>query len=508
MCTMWNKYQCRKPIQERKISIIAEDARHSNSSWLRPLLILGLLQVVSFAVFIPHVGFYGDDWQWLEVAARAPGYLARFRLFASEYPLGRISQVLYFPLAFQIAGFHTWPYQIVLSLVNLGETMLLFLFLRALLGNSSLALVSASLALLYPGRLPVHIWANDTPQPVSQILLMGSLVMHERWTRTRRSLNLAVGQLLYLGSILWYESTVFMPLLLAIGLLFRYRNQGETFTRAARRTVAEMSFYILPLVAALWWQWFGAVRLFHTVSNPKSTLMHPSVGHFLLVYKAALKCMSIKVFAISFRAFRRLAQPALWRWFFGFFTWPWFLLYAIFVPVATWLVHDAYRDEPEERTWRMAAGLVAGGFIASYLPFAVSSGYAPPIYGLDSRVNGTGAWTFGLLWAGILFRLTQKHPRARAVTIALLIGISTWTNWVAAGDWAASSKLQRKIIGHFAEKARAWPAHSDMRIRGVPRKVGDVGEGPVFNDHWSFGPALRIATGRTDFEANLLFPEE
>lgn len=479
-----------------------------DSGWLRPLLILGLLQAVSFAVFIPYVGFYGDDWQWLEFAARAPGFLARFQFFAGEFPLARISQVLYFPLAFQIAGFHAWPYQLILALVNLGESMLLFVLLRALLGSSSLALLSASLSLLYPGRIPVHIWANDTPQPVAQLFLLGSLVLHERWTRTRRLSNLAAGQLLYLGSVLWYESTIFMPLLLAIGLLIRYRSQGETLPRAARRAALEMSIYVVPLALAMWWQWFGAAWLFHTRSNAKSTVLHPSVGNFLLVYKAALKCMSIKAFAICFRAFRRLAEPSLWRWFFDFFTWPWLVLYAIFVPVATRLVHDACRDEPEERAWTMAAGLAAGGFIASYLPFAVSSGYAPPVYGLDSRVNGTGAWIFGLLWGAVLLRLTCRRPRARAAAIALLIGVSTWTNWTAAGDWVAASELQGKVLAHFAKKAAEWPAGSNMRIRGIPRKLGDVGEGPVFNDHWSFGPALRLAAGRTDFNADLIFPEE
>lgn len=481
---------------------------HSDNAWLRPLLVLSLLQAVSFSVFIPYVGFYGDDWQWLEFAARAPGFLARFRFFAVEFPLARISQVLYFPLAFQIAGFHAWPYQLFLSLVNLGESMLLFLFLRAILGSSSLALLSASISLLYPGRIPVHIWANDTPQPVAQILMLGSLLLHEKWTRTRRSASLAAGQLLYLGSVLWYESTVFLPLLLAIGLLIRYRNQGDSLPRAARRTVADMSVYIPTLALAMWWQWFGASWLFHTRSNAKSTVLHPSIGNFLLVYKAAAKCMSIKAFAICFRAFRRLVQPSLWNWFFAFFTWPWFLLYAAFIPIASRLLHDACPDEPEERTWMMAAALVAGGYIVSYLPFAVSSGYAPSIYGLDSRVNGTGAWIFGLLWAATLFRLTRKRPRVRALAIAMMIGVSTWTNWTAAGDWVASSRLQTKIITHFAEKSRAWPAGSNIRIRGVPRKVGDVGEGPVFNDHWSFGPAIRIAAGRGDFNAGLVFPEE
>ncbi|MBI3564642.1 MAG: hypothetical protein HY079_05545 [Elusimicrobia bacterium] len=470
---------------------------------LRPFLALALLQAVAFAVFVPRLGFHSDDWQWLEFAARADGLLDRVRIFAAEYPLGRISQVLYYPLAFSVAGTTPWPYHLFLALTGLAESWLLFLLFEALLEDSGLALVAAATALLYPGRAPVHIWINDTPQPVAQVLLLASLLLHERWTRTRRARDLAFGQLLYLGSVLWYESTMFLPLLLAGGLFVRYRARGESFARAARRTTAEMAVFALPLAAGLWWQWAGAARFFHTLGNPKAGMLRPTPGHFLLVYASAARCMTNKAALICVHALRRLLRPGLSPWFFTVVSWPWLLLGAAFVPAATLTLKDSWSAEPAGKSRRAAAVLFAAGFVAAYLPFAVSNGYAPPIFGVDSRVNGAGAWACGLLWSGALFAATRGRPRTRTAAFALLIAVLTWTDWCAAGDWIAAYDLERKVIAHHAAQSRAWPPGAKRLLSGVPRKLGDVGEGPVFNDHWSLGPALRLTTGRRDLDADI-----
>src|SRR6185436_8808040 len=77
-----------------------------------------------------------------------------------------------------------------------------------------LAAAAACLALAYPVRLTTHLWYANSPQQLAILLLLASLLCHERWMRERGPILLAGSLAAYATSVLAYESTAFMPVLL------------------------------------------------------------------------------------------------------------------------------------------------------------------------------------------------------------------------------------------------------------------------------------------------------
>jgi hypothetical protein len=466
------------------------ESRHETR---RAVLLLCLLQAVSFTIFAFRIGFYSDDWNNLELALNSSGYWNAVRAFATKGSfIGfRLCQVLYFPLIFRIGGLHPAFYQFLLSSFNAAEAVLLFIFLKEILERPGLAFVATALAVIYPGRVPVHIWSTNSLQALTHVLLLASLVFHARWVKNKHTSNLLAGQFFYLWSLLCYESCAFMPLFLAGGLWAKHRDNGEGSLRALRLALTDLLPYTPSFLAGLGWQWFGVQRFFHG-ENPKASLLHPTFRHALEVYGLGLGCLTYSMAFVCGQAAKRML---------GMVTGTVLILWSFCVYAAYGLIDQEPHGPVTRRTMRVATGLALGGFLGAYLPYALSSGYPPKCLGMLSRVNGAGAWSFGLAWAMALFWSASRGARLRRALLALVVGACTWTNWAIMQDWAAAWRLERQILAAQSRQAGSWPAHARITLKDATWRAGSA---PVFAENWSFGPALRLYSGRQDITADVI----
>lgn len=156
-------------------------------------------------------------------------------------------------------------------------------------------------------------------------------------------------------------------------------------------------------------------------------------------------------------------------------------------------------DGAERPVWTLAA-LLGAGFVAAYLPFALSGAYPPQVVGVMSRTNGTGALFAGLFLAAALElgagprRGGRAWPRrARRWAAGLFVGACVWTDWYITLTWIDAGKTQNAILAKAAAKVAAAPDARLVVLRNAPAQESGV---EVFSEHWGWASALRIVTRR------------
>ena len=458
--------------------------------WRSPYALLIFIQLFSFGIFLPYLGFYHDDWGLLEPFHQSGRFwgVIRFCATCGSYAY-RPVEIIQYPIFFAIGWFHPWVHQMMLLTLQTVETLLLFALLERLLESRGLALAAAAIAVIYPNREIYHIWFSNSPQTVAQMLAAASLLAHLRWIGKRTNTRLIAGQILYLLSILTYESCAFMPLLLAGGLLARRMAEGSTPKDAAARTVREFMPCAATLIIALSWQWFG-VRIFTHSTNQKADLIAFSFRHLFKAYGAGFECITNRVIHACAMGLREaiLRLPP----------WLWIFWVACTVAAVAWM--DSLRDDPSPRSLKTALGAIIGGFLGSYAPYALSGSYMPTMYGVLSRTNGTGAWIGGLLLAAGAAALRGRSRRAQAILLSIVVGAFTWTNWAFTQQWAHSWVMQRDILRKVSAHVIGRPGPAVILLSGAPSRFGQA---VVFNAHYDFDAALRLTTGRSDLSGNI-----
>lgn len=435
-----------------------------------------LVELVSFGIFSSQIGFYHDDWSFLELASQGGDFWGIVKAFndTQHFPT-RPVEIIQFPLFLVLGKFNPLIYQILQLSLETAQGFLFYLLLNRMTGSRQLALAAAALALMCPNRSATHFWFSNSPQAVSLVLVLASLLAQLNWLESRKRLWLVLAQAAYLLSVLSYESTAFFPLMLAGGLFFR-----------ARSSILRLWPYAVSLVIVVLWQKIG-VSFFLGISNPKSIGM--SAEHFLKAFGAGFECVSNRIFHICWKS----APEALRQ--FGFKHA--FLGSAFTVFLAAKLSKDA--QPLSSHSFRTALGIAAAGFVGAYAPYALSSDYMPQIYGVMSRTNAGGAFVAGLFFATGIFAL--RRPLARRALFTLVIGAFTWTNWASAAQWAGAWSLQKDILAQAGPLAAKLPAQATVLLTGAPSFVGHA---IAFDASWDFAPALRLTTKRQDLSGNVV----
>lgn len=463
------------------------------SGHFQPSWILGFGLFISFRLFFLGTGLYHDDWVLLDHTLSGGSYWGAVEVFASKGILRRPLQPLVYPLLYFLAGAAPAAGQLLIFALEMLEGLLLYRLVSRLTGRPPLALLAAGLAMLFPNRAVMHVWVSNAFQPLAHIGLLASLLAHLNWIESRRVLWLAASLTSYLLSLLCYESTAFLPLILSGALWARKRLAGEPFFDALRQSLASITPYLAPLALALWWQHRGML-LVYPAGGIKQ--LSPSLLHFAKAYAAGFHCLTTGVLHAAARTL-----PAVWREF------PWFLKLALLAAVpALWIpFRRALQGAPPAAKLPLL-GAAAGCYLGAYAPFALSGTYTPQFSGLMSRTNGAGAWAGGMLLAASLASLMRRqeegrgHPAAQ-VLLAALLCLFTWTNWQFSREWAGSWDLQRDIIMRAAPQARNLPASATVLLAGAPRHRGSA---VVFDASWDFPYALRFATKRDDLTGNVV----
>ncbi len=450
----------------------------ANLERIYPFLILVFLQTLSFGIFTHRLGFYHDDWYNLEVWSRAEN---SWRLACASGHWTRPAEYVLGPALFAVGGLSPLPYHILILLLQTVESLLLFVFFERLTGWRPFALIAAALALMYPNRAITHVWFSGIPQILAQGLVLGSLLSHLHWIGSRQARHLLLSQALYLLSLLSYESCMFMPAMLAGGLL----RPGGRPAACIRQTLRDIAPYLVTLALALSWQWLAVPRLFQA-GNPKSHLLGFSALHALEVYWLGLQCVTTKVFQTSFADLPDAVRNASWTVI---------ALWAAFTAGAVGVLEREVRATGLKCPQGGALGAALAGFVAAYAPYAVSRGYPPLDYGPLSRVNGCGAWIGGLVLATCIFHGLQRKRWLSTAALAVVIGAFTWNNWYTLSQWQRSWMVQKDILTKARQKVAHLPGPAMIMLTDYPLWIKSAF---VFAAPWDFGSALSLSTGRRD----------
>lgn len=451
------------------------------------LLAIAATELLSYGYFINHRGFYADDWIFLYQSFSAGGLWRAMALRASQGGWSRPLEILHYPIFYSLFGLHPFLYQLLLILLKIAEGWLLFMLWERLFGRRGLAAAAACLALAIPVRLSTHLWYANSPQQLSIVLLLASLLAHASWIRSRKPPLLLASLSLYLLSVLSYESTSFMPLILGAALAANSIKSGKRFGRAIAQALRELSPYGYVFIVALLWARVGSKVLLGT---PTLNPVDISPGRFVLVFARGLSCLTLDCIRLCLHALPLAAH----------YLTPWIIAIVVIASLAlgfTWRT-DPEKDPPGISS---VAAVSAVAFMAAYLPYAFSQHlYLPQLNGIMDRVNGLGAWSSSLFWAAGISALAKRHRLLARASFGLLLAIFGLTNVFTCLQWAVAWETAHGALARAAEKAAPLPPSSTVILAGVPVKIGGA---PVFSEGWDFEDALRIASGRTDLRGKV-----
>lgn len=463
-----------------------------------PLPALGLIaavELLSFGPFLDHRGFYADDWIFFRIQGGAGGGALGFaRALAGGGFLARPLEILHYPLFYALGTAHPALDQAVLLLLKVAEGWLLFRLLDRLFEWRSLAFWAALLSLAYPDRSATHLWFANSPQGVSVVAALASLLLHEDWIRTRRPSRLAGGLALYVAALLDYESAAFLPLLLGAGLAARAASSGTPVRRAVLSACRDLTPYAGAFAAAVLWMWGGPLLMSGT-PNPKPLQL--SLAAAWEVYSAGFSALGPRTFLLCARS-----APLAMRYLPGALL----VLYAaVFLAAA---VRPVPEPEPGEgarrRALLTALATAAAAFVAGYAPYVFSRHpYVPDVVGIMNRLNAVGAWSGGIVLAALLATLFRGRPAPRQAGLALLLAAFTWTNAFACLQWAIAWQTTRRIAAGAAARARGLPPGAMVVLMDSPGRIGGA---PVLGESWDFDEVLKRATGRRDLSGRVAGP--
>jgi len=449
-----------------------------------------VLGAVALAVYGPHaleLGFYLDDWFVFEKLLDGAGWWERVRALAGT--TSRPLSTLVLPTIFQFAGFKPFAYQALLILQNWALACVYFVAVRRWLGSDRAALTAAVLGLLYPVCPAVHHWISAMSQQEALLLTFASLLAHLEWMEHRRPRALALAAALYFASLMLYEAGAFLPAMQAAALWPRLRMRGLSREEAARVLAKDALLpYAAVFIAAALLQragipWLIGTRYLKTIDA--------SAGWFLATYAAALDTLGPG----TWRLIARIGP--LWR---DVFSGGMQLFGALFVAGTAWAVIRLKPRADAAPVLPAAASVAAAGLLGAYLPFALSGAYKPQLFGVMSRVNGSGALVGGLILAAALEAIAAAgRPRiTRALQAALfasILGGFTWTDWFTARLWSESWVLEQSILAKAAARLEKIPSAKVVMLNNIP---GNRNGTEVFSEDWGFSSGLRITTGRKD----------
>lgn len=453
---------------------------------LYPLIVILIVEVFSFGIFAPRLGFYHDDWYFLELMSRSGGFTGMFKAMAHAGVFwSRPMDMVEFPFLYILGGFNPLVYQAALLTLESLQGLLFFVFLERMTARRELSLAAAVLALMCPNRSITHVWFANIPQSVAIVLALASLISHWDWMRTRDKVSLFVSQTAYMLSVLSYESCAFLPLMLFGGSAARAWAAGATPRHAFLKTVKDMLPFAAALGGVLVWQRVGVAVLLGA-ENPKTLGFSPA--HFFKALGAGFECVTNRILHVCWNASGAV---------FGEFSPTLRFLLGVFTGLAAGMMPFEPPEAPRQA--KIALGAALGGFFGAYLPYALSATYMPQINGIMSRTNGAGALVAGLVLATGLCAIKRYKPR-RALFF-VLVAAFTWTNWQSARQYAASWSIQQDILSKLRERAPSLPQGAQVFLTGAPDFVG---YSVVFDAGWDFGPALRLMTGRADLFGDVL----
>ncbi|MGH2351069.1 MAG: hypothetical protein ACRDI2_07185 [Chloroflexota bacterium] len=500
----------REPPASEQHAASQSAAAASPGPWLEPAarqdavrdcLFLGLVVLLSLALYVHRLGFYGDDWAFLGMYATTAdqSFLGLFRsVYLPDYPpfhddRMRPVQILYLTGLYWLFGLQPLGYHLVNAGMLVAMTVLFYLALRELGQPRLLTLTVPLMYALLPHYSTDRFWYVSFHGVFSLVGYFMSLYADLRVLRARRSrvwgwkvLSLTA----LLASVLTYE--VALPLFLVNPLVVWLRARqvhgparGWRLLRPDWGVVFGSNALTLTLAIV-----FKGLNLSHTggakLGGQDGYLQHVTglVRHSLDV---SFDDYGIRFPGVVWRIVDRYPDGAVLT-----------VGAALGLIVFGYLYAAAGRQQAALGARGMwfghgVAGLVVFGlgyaiFLTNYHVQFTTSGIgnrvaiAAAIGVAMSFVGGVG-WACGFVPPGRLRRT------AFSLLIAVLCAGSAVTVNTLASFWAAAYVEQRVILAGLRERVPALPAGAMLILDGTCPYAGPA---MVFESSWDLAGALMV----------------
>lgn len=481
------------------------------SGTLPDCLFLGGIVLLSVVLYLPGLGFHGDDWHFLGAFRTSPDRSLAGLYSAINEPntAMRPVQLAYLAALYQAFGLAPLGYHITNAAVLLCSTVLLYLVARELQGGHVIALAVALVYALLPHYSTVRFWVAAFQAPVSIALYLLSLYGSLRALLSPRAWTWNLLALVSLvASGLAYE--VALPLFLLNPVLVWCRG-GQLAVRRAGQSLAAGTT-VLALLAVIAFKLETTTRLGS----------HGSLStHVLALSRRAFSLDADPEYGLNIAAAIRLSYGD----------------YGIGLQLLAWRI---LRDHPDPVVVSVAAML--GLLVFGYLFRATSQqrGGLPGRHGLLACVT-LGGLTFGLGYAifltntnlqltdtglgnrtaiaatvgvalslvGALGLISTMVPSERArrgsfsALVALLCVAGFLVIQTIAPFWVEAYRQERAIVADIRQHFPALPSRSVLILDGVCPYVGPA---IVFESSWDLSGALTIFYADKTLVADVVTP--
>lgn len=493
------------------------------------LLVLTLVEMLTFLPIISKVGYYLDDWATLAFLHFAPhgdtlwGLLKDYFINDSRV-LIRPVEVLHFGLIYWFCGESSYNYHLIYLFMEIVSAYLCYLIFNRLSGKPALALAASLYFLLHPGHDAGRYWVIAASLGLSTLFMQLSMYFAIKAYDARAiaqvwSFNALAG-LAYLTGLLNYESI--LPLaatpVMCLFVLAYKEGSGNFVSRSISGVKAALPTIVLSILSVVAFVGYQKVLMpYLGLGYAHAVTLDPA----LMVKTIAtgidinLPGHSMSFFGSQAKAcLDQISRSEIWR------------LVAITITSALALVWfmrtgGAKSTEPELANrylgpWSL---IVIGciSVVATYSIFGLSLDYLPTYQTIVNRINVGASFALAFAFMGVLWLLTPEKlgklfkvsSRTLAITsgaaIVLLttitLGFFALTNWGLAKPWLVSWLTQTQVRNKLIALKEQLAPDACVLLANCPRYVMWA---PVYDGVWDFQNMARVMLDRDGAQGNVV----
>lgn len=493
------------------------------------LLVLTLVEMLTFLPIISKVGYYLDDWATLAFLHFAPhgdtlwGLLKDYFINDSRV-LIRPVEVLHFGLIYWFCGESSYNYHLIYLFMEIVSAYLCYLIFNRLSGKPALALAASLYFLLHPGHDAGRYWVIAASLGLSTLFMQLSMYFAIKAYDARAiaqvwSFNALAG-LAYLTGLLNYESI--LPLaatpVMCLFVLAYKEGSGNFVSRSISGVKAVLPTIVLSILSVVAFVGYQKVLMpYLGLGYAHAVTLDPA----LMVKTIAtgidinLPGHSMSFFGSQAKAcLDQISRSEIWR------------LLAITITSALALVWfmrtgGAKSTEPELANrylgpWSL---IVIGciSVVATYSIFGLSLDYLPTYQTIVNRINVGASFALAFAFMGVLWLLTPEKlgklfkvsSRTLAITsgaaIVLLttitLGFFALTNWGLAKPWLVSWLTQTQVRNKLIALKEQLAPDACVLLANCPRYVMWA---PVYDGVWDFQNMARVMLDRDGAQGNVV----
>ena len=489
---------------------------------LRDSLFLAAIVLLSSSLYVARLGFYSDDWSFLDkmTFAGSESIPALFRSLYEPRSAMRPGELVSVATLYSFFGLQPIGYHLANSLLFVLMAVFLYLALRELNLGRLLAVSIALVFVLLPHYSANRFWFATVAHTLSMALYFGSLYALLRALKARDGPTCWSWLVASLGALaasgMCYE--VPLPLfVLNAGIAWRLgprlaERARVTLSTGRVRAIIAGSLTIASTVAMAAFKWWTTVRLGNAENRSTLTILRkawklnvPPESYGLNIEQAlrtSFGDFGVGLPRLILQVLRDGPPPSTLV-----------LTLVAAAAIAGYLLALARSSEEaaasRARALRLSAALMAGGFGIFWLGYAIfltNSNLQFTTTGIGNRANIGAAAGVALVLVGVvsgvsgLWSSPTSRTRVFGLMVAMLCASNILLNNVLALHWIRASDLGRSILADIHRQQPSLPPGNTLILDGVCPYVGPA---IVFETRWDLSGALRIMYRDSSIDADV-----